>query len=298
MSRSGKTAIRGMTESEIKLLSSLPGIETSVVELVTTLSSLVSQSADRETRLLNKIDLLTKQVNALSEDVVSLKEAAIVSASVSPQAQCQRTSKTSRRRSARKAGRAATGTNDPSNCMSTTTAHRSVCDSVSDTDDTENSDQEATHPAAGKGSKLQQAKRNDGRSKAILDVIADDSWQLVSAEPPRPKKAMLYVGNLSESCTEESLAAFVKQRSAKAGAETTVHDCSMHRAENGKVSARLMVEASALLLVVSPNFWPRPLYARPWQFKDRDQHQNAASQDNLGSSNGKHSTTDPTSDKE
>ena len=148
MSRSGKTAIRGMTESEIKLLSSLPGIETSVVELVTTLSSLVSQSADRETRLLNKIDLLTKQVNALSEDVVSLKEAAIVSASVSPQAQCQRTSKTSRRRSARKAGSAATATNDPSNNMSTTTAHRSVCDSVSDTDDTESSDQEATHPAA------------------------------------------------------------------------------------------------------------------------------------------------------
>ena len=66
-----------------------------------------------------------------------------------------------------------------------------------------------------------------------------------------------------------------------------------------KVSARLMVEASALSLVISPNFWPRPLYARPWQFKDRDrQHQNAASQDNLGSSTGKHSTTDPTNDKE
>ena len=38
-----------------------------------------------------------------------------------------------------------------------------------------------------------------------LRALEDDSWQLVSAEPPRPKKAMLYVGNLSESCTEESL---------------------------------------------------------------------------------------------
>ena len=72
----------------------------------------------------------------------------IVSASASRQAQCQRTSKTSRRHVAK-------GTNDPST-SSTNENH-----SVSDTDDTESSDQEASQSAAGKGSKLQQAKRND-----------------------------------------------------------------------------------------------------------------------------------------
>ena len=48
----------------------------------------------------------------------------------------------------------------------------------------------------------------NGEEFQSLDVISDDSWQLVSSEPPRPKTSVLYVGNLRESCTDDDIKAF------------------------------------------------------------------------------------------
>ena len=40
----------------------------------------------------------------------------------------------------------------------------------------------------------------------------DESWQLVVAKKPTPKKAVLYVGNISENTTSETLAKFIEER--------------------------------------------------------------------------------------
>ena len=57
-----KSAVRGLADSEIKLLCSLTGIESSVVDVMKTLPALVTKSADHEERLNNRINDLSMQI--------------------------------------------------------------------------------------------------------------------------------------------------------------------------------------------------------------------------------------------
>ena len=107
---------------------------------------------------------------------------------------------------------------------------------------------------------------NCEKSQPILAVIKDDSWKLVAAGPPRKKRSVFFVGNLSPDCTVDSLTEFVHRRSESVGTPVKAHQCSLHTAGNGQVSARISVDATCKLTVVSANFWPRPLYCRPWRF--------------------------------
>ena len=45
----------------------------------------------------------------------------------------------------------------------------------------------------------------------------DDSWTLVGARKPGPKRSVLYIGNLNAECTEEKLMAFVEGRAKTIG---------------------------------------------------------------------------------
>ena len=108
------------------------------------------------------------------------------------------------------------------------------------------------------------------RGKRLAD-IQDESWQLVSKEPPRCKRAVIFVGNLSASCTEDSLKKFVTCRSSAVGRKIDAHNCSLHVSKEEKVSARVCVDADAMPTIMSENFWPRPLYARSWKFAKRDE---------------------------
>eukprot|EP00117_Sycon_ciliatum_P023031 scpid96456/ scgid19693/ len=118
---------------------------------------------------------------------------------------------------------------------------------------------------------MQMLDNSQGRSTwplalhSIL-VIEDDSWKLVAAGPPRKKRSVFFVGNLSHDCTVDSLTEFVHRRSESVGTPVKAHQCSLHTAGNGQVSARISVDATSKLTVTSANFWPRPLYCRPWRF--------------------------------
>ena len=94
-----------------------------------------------------------------------------------------------------------------------------------------------------------------------LEPITDDKWKLVSNEPHRVKKAVIYVGNLNSHSSVESVKEFTEQRSAAVNKPVNVHKCSIHNTEDGKClpawwSMRLILK-------------PRPLYARVWRHRER-----------------------------
>ena len=244
-----KSAVRGLADSEVKLLCSLPGIESSVVDVMKTLAALVTESADREERLNNRIDDLSRQIAGLNEEVVALRESAIASPRPATADEPQRTrTPQSRRRTRTRKGQAQDATRDQS--------------------------QDATRATTDEGDVQHAGQRNleledDDNEPQTLDIIADDSWQLVAQEPPRAKKTVIFVGNLGTNCSEESIKTFVKRRAEAVGSTASVHNSSIHTTQTGKVSARICIDATDLSLVTTPDFWPRPLYARPWEYRDR-----------------------------
>ena len=132
-----------------------------------------------------------------------------------------------------------------------------------------------------------------------VDAINDNSWQLVAAAPPRRRRAVVFVGNLSSTCTMEGLTEFVQRRSVAAtGDIIDVHSCNVHTAASGKVSARVTIHAACLATVTSANFWPRPLYCRTWKFnppKKSSGNDKAHSSSDGGSGDGNdnaHSSSD------
>ena len=276
-----RTATRSLTESEIKLLSSIPEIESSVFEMVKTLSALVSESANREVRLKNRIDELVMQITGLKEEVVAMKESAIATASVtSPPAEQQPQMQSTTRR---KGSRSRTRRDQVTKCTGAAAGeHRSAFKRVH-VDDT-GSDREIS-------SEEDESFQTVGRppvkpQKTSFDPIADESWKLVSKEPHQTRKAVVYVGNLHADCTEERVTEFTQQRSVAVAKSVKVHECSMHTTEDGKVSARLTLDATGLETVTAANFWPRPLYARAWRHRKRpqgDSSSGAAGAGNVGS---------------
>ena len=100
--------------------------------------------------------------------------------------------------------------------------------------------------------------------------IEPECWSLISSKKPTPKKAVFYVGNLSAATTEEKIATFVSVRSKALGiGELRVFNCKIFRhdtADSDFVGARITVCQKDSHVFENRSFWPRPSYARPWNF--------------------------------
>ncbi len=109
------------------------------------------------------------------------------------------------------------------------------------------------------------------------DTLGEETniWELVSRKKPTGKKAVIYIGNLGDNTTTESLANFVTSRCAHAKlSPPKIFDCSIFTKEdeNGKIvqlSARMMVDEPSQKYLCNRSFWFGGIYARPWLFKDR-----------------------------
>ena len=107
----------------------------------------------------------------------------------------------------------------------------------------------------------------------------DETWQLVVSSKPAEKKSVLYIGNLSSSTSEESLRKFIERRSESVCiSPPRIYNCRVFSDQSKErpnhnlvVGARITVPASAQNIVMNRTFWPRPVYARPWIFKDRNE---------------------------
>ena len=99
----------------------------------------------------------------------------------------------------------------------------------------------------------------------------DNLWSLVTKKKPTGKKAVLYVGNLDETVTEEKLREYIQKRSEKAGIrQPDIFSCSIIRREEGELGswgAHLAIDHASKENLRNRHF-PRPgrVYARPWNF--------------------------------
>ena len=96
---------------------------------------------------------------------------------------------------------------------------------------------------------------------------SSDFWQLVSKHKPTRKKKVMYIGALVKDCTSRKLQDFVERRASATGLTVPkIYDIHMFE-KNDHSCARMIVDAASATTVTTRNFWPRPLYARPWNFE-------------------------------
>lgn len=282
-----------LTNAELKLLCSLPGVEHSVVQIVEMLAAHISEAKDREVRLLKRVEELSMQLQDIQEELFSMKNYAIAEkGSRQGSAQPQPAQHGRRRSDSKKTPRSRTrtaadkpagddetapgagaparpGSETRTRTVSRSASRSSGCSRTDDGDSSVSSNElldARTFSSASVGQQFDHRRPN----KLTAMTAADDGWQLVSAAPPRTRRSVVYVGNLSTTCTAESLQQFIGRRCQSLGlGDICVHNCSMHTAkESGRVSARLTVDASRLTSVTDTNFWPRPVYCRSWKFSD------------------------------
>ncbi len=121
---------------------------------------------------------------------------------------------------------------------------------------------------------------SQGHSSSLFpswDTLGEDVniWELVSRKKPTGKKAVVYIGNLGDNTTEETLGNFVRSRCTHAKLNPPkIFTCTIfsRKDESGKIvqlSARMMVDEPSQKHLCNRGFWFGGIYARPWIFKDR-----------------------------
>ena len=100
------------------------------------------------------------------------------------------------------------------------------------------------------------------------ESLDDDSWKTISSKRPEPKKKVLFVGNLRSDVMEDGLKTFIAQRLSTSSLSMTVaiSQCSLFKKEQS-TSARIVVNARDASILLDERFWPRPVYTRSWNFE-------------------------------
>ena len=93
-------------------------------------------------------------------------------------------------------------------------------------------------------------------------------WTLVTSTKPEPKKSVIYIGNVDVQTTPDRLEQFITQRAQHAGAKAPkLFNCKFYPKEGATTcGVRITVAESDFELLMQKTFWPRPTYARPWDF--------------------------------
>ena len=132
-----------------------------------------------------------------------------------------------------------------------------------------------TSPAGGSHNNSQQHKATPP-PKFPNFADDDDTWQLVTTSKPRPKRTVLFIGNLATSTSDESLTKFVQHRAkSTTRRDVPVHNTKIFSATDGHETnfARITINSADSPLLLSRTFWPRALHCRRWHFKEQQQQQ-------------------------
>ena len=233
-----------------------------------------SETADREKRLLSRIDLLARTVQDLSGSVVTQSTIStpaysntgnvnLSSAEDNSLAEVQKNKK----RKKKKAGEIST-----SRKSSTTYTVRGN-GVESERDRSHLPDAQYAHPAAEDTTSLllvQPVTRKQDRASttpasifqppSFEESLDDDSWKTISSKRPEPKKKVLFVGNRRSDVTEDGLKTFIAQRLSTFSPSMTVaiSQCSLFEKEQS-TSAKIVVNVRDTSILLDEQFWPRPV---------------------------------------
>ena len=124
-------------------------------------------------------------------------------------------------------------------------------------------------PPSRSGRRLGRARALPGWDSGDEDETSSNLWKLVTAKKPAKKKCVLYIGRVSKSCTEQQLEHFILQRAEHVGEKAPkVYATKIFSKsdDNDFNAARIVVDYASSQLILTRNFWPRPLYSRRWNF--------------------------------
>ena len=141
------------------------------------------------------------------------------------------------------------------------------------------------HQEAEKNLYQQTANRTKRPDYSGWDSDSEDSlWELVTKEKPKQKRAVLYIGRLSNEISEEKLLDFIRRRADAVGQDPPkIFNVKVFKkvAEEGEVDAvcgaRVTVGECTADSLLRYSFWPGKVYARAWNFDRKDDLEAAGS---------------------
>ena len=98
-----------------------------------------------------------------------------------------------------------------------------------------------------------------------VDPDDEECWNLVSGTRPSGKKCELYVGNVKAHIDEESLEKYILLRAKRLDKKVIIHKIRIFQKDK-LWAARITINYAAADLLRNRAFWPRPLYARDWDY--------------------------------
>jgi len=266
---------------------------TASIAAMTTLIGLeASKAADREQRLNTKISMLTKQLgeckdreNMLLEKITGLEEM-FVAQSHQDDAVAKKKKKKARKSSdsehkERKSTDPDSEVEGPmparaedhaTNCVQTSIDASDQPSLLQDSPplegDRKNETSKTSLPRSTVAGRSHTTRSSlpewDGDSHAETN---SEIWQLVCDQKPTRKKKVFYIGSLAKDCTAQKLQDFVERRASATGLTVPkLYNITMFE-KNDHKCARMIIDAASATTISTRNFWPRPLYARSWNFE-------------------------------
>ena len=228
-----------------------------------------SAAADREKRLLSRIDQLSQTVQGLSTAVMETNVAKIPT-------KMAEAKKTKRKKAAKTC--CASIVHKSRTPSSSTSCDGFIPEAAGTIDEAHSTVRDTSMPAVASACDAVISNTNtctpSRHSTSPLNIpnfeesLEDDSWKTIISKQPAPKKKVLYVGNLRPDVTEDGLKSFLSRRAATASPSSaiSIFQCTVFRKIETS-SARIVVNAKSLPVLRNKQFWPRPAYTRAWNFE-------------------------------
>ena len=125
----------------------------------------------------------------------------------------------------------------------------------------------------------------------------NDLWTLVSSRKDQTARKVLYIGNVRPGTTGEDISKYITERAKGVGVHCPqIFNTKVFEAKPGAEFSgiRVSVDAESAAPLTEWSFWPRPLYARQWNFSARGPNKPEGSSRGLNKPEGSdHATPGP-----
>ena len=249
----------------------LSALELSIEKILNVVENVLSENRDREARILRRMDNLSAALNGLAESQDGIQDSCSCCLARLTKYSPGPASSSTKNKNKNKKQQTVPGQSLQQS------GQQPPADTRSWLRPTENPQgPTSTSPAGGSHNNSQQHNKATPPPKFPNFADDDDTWQLVTTSKPRPKRTVLFIGNLATSTLDESLTKFVQHKAkSTTKRDVPVHNTKIFSATNGHETnfARITINSADSPLLLSRTFWPRALHCRRWHFKEQQQQQ-------------------------